>query len=259
MRAADLPRRAAPEHDGRVRFIGVDLTSAYAAAPREVDLAVLTADLRCTFARARWPGPAVVAARDPKAAWRMLVEPVGGGAPGDVWAIDGPHALAAPGERARACERALRAPGRTPDALPEPTSRRPYDAFLRSSIDLFAALLAAAPPGALGGAAPLERAILFEVFPGAAWRVLAGGAADPKGSAEGRGQRRTLLARAGVAGLPELPTADENDAAVAAYLAWCTRFAPRAVALAGTPPFEADGALREGCILHATSAASGAT
>lgn len=50
-----------------------------------------------------------------------------------------------------------------------------------------------------------------------------------------------------------MPTADENDALVGAYLAWCTRHRPGLVQLVGRPCEATEGQeLREGMILHAT-------
>jgi hypothetical protein len=104
-------------------------------------------------------------------------------------------------------------------------------------------------------AGDLESATLFEVFPGAEWRMLAGQALPKKASAAGRAARRALMVALGIHGVPELPTADENDALVAAYLAWCARHAVSKVVLRGSPPSQDGNQLREGYILHFDSSA----
>jgi hypothetical protein len=235
------------------RFIGVDLTSAFSARPRAVDLAVLDDALTCTFARATWPAAALVEARDAGALAAMLADAVGPITEDDVLAIDGPQALAEAGQTVRACERLLCAPGRTPDTLPDTLSRRPFASFIRSSLDLFAALLARRPAPRLGGAIRLEEATLFEVFPGAEWSVLARRRLAKKSSSRGRAERRALFAAAGVHGLPDLPTPDQSDALAGAFVAWRTRHDPGSVTLTGTPAYADAAGLREGCILHATA------
>lgn len=240
-----------------MRFVGVDLTSAYSASPRAVDIAVLDDELRCSFFTTSWPSPALVEARDVMALTTMLTGPLPASTAETVWAIDGPQALAAPGESRRACEGELATPGRTPDTLPPTTSTAPFAGYIRSSIDLFAALLSV-PGTRLGGAAgvAMDTATLFEMFPGAEWIVIAGQRLPGKASLAGRAARRSLFEHLGIRDLPVLPTADQNDALVGAWLAWCTRHAPDRVALNGTPPTsDADGVLREGCILHAAGAA----
>ncbi len=127
---------------------------------------------------------------------------------------------------------------------------RPFASYIRSSIDLFAALH---PRLQLAGMAPIEEATLFEVFPGAEWRVFSGQALPKKGSIAGRTTRRSLFTSLGVSGLPQQPTADQNDAVAGAYLAWCTRHKPNTVALEGVPPFPGNEELREGYILHAAA------
>ena len=240
-----------------MRFVGVDLTSAFSAAPRAVDIAVLDDELHCSFFTTFWPSPALVEARDVIALTTMLTGTLSASAAETVWAIDGPQALAAPGELQRACEGELATPGRTPDTLPSTTSTAPFATFIRSSIDLFAALLSV-PGTRLGGAAgvSMTTATLFEMFPGAEWGVIAGQRLPGKASLAGKAARRSLFEHLGIRDLPVRPTADQNDALVGAWLAWCTRHAPERVALAGTPPTsDDDGVLREGCILHATGKA----
>jgi hypothetical protein len=237
-------------------FVGVDLTSAFARRPRAIDIAILDDDLNCRFTQAAWPDPALVTGRDSVTLRRMLSTPIGDEA-SQVWAIDGPQGLAAAGQKMRHCERVLGTPGKTPDVLPVAApGGRPFGDYIRSSVDFFAALLASQPAlqlAGLGGTNVIN-ATLYEIFPGSEWTVLAGRRLPHKTSSAGRATRRTLMSGLGIRGLPTLPTADENDALVGAYLAWCTRHAPGVIDLQGLAPIHSGGELREGYILHATKA-----
>jgi hypothetical protein len=234
-----------------MRYVGVDLTSAFSAVPRAIDVAVLDEQLNCTFALAKWPASALVTARDFGALFGMLTGATGPGPHNEiVWAIDGPQGLANRGQSMRVCERSLGTPGRTPDSLPPTNSTRPFGGYIRSSIDLFGALHGHLQ---LAGFGPMGTATLFEVFPGAEWVVLAGRLLPKKTSASGRAARRQLLQALGIVGVPPQVTADQNDALVAAYLAWCARNRPTAVTLEGQGPSLAQGELLEGFILHSTA------
>ena len=236
-------------------FVGVDLTSAFAQQPRAIDIAVLDDHRNCRFVRANWPQTASVTGRDAVVLRSMLSVPIGN-EPNQVWAIDGPQGLASAGQTMRHCERVLGTPGHTPDTLPPAApGGRPFGDYIRSSVDLFAALLAGQPALQLAGlgAATMTNATLYEIFPGSEWVVLAGRRQPHKTSNAGRAARRSLMSRLGVHGLPTNPTADENDAVVGAYLAWCTRHAPDVVNLRGLPPNHSQGELREGYILHAAA------
>ena len=172
-----------------------------------------------------------------------------------VVAIDGPQGLAAVGNTMRDCERMLGTPGHTPSTLPpaEETGA-PFQGYIRSSIDLFAGLLRAAPPWPLAGMTGVGNieAGLWEVFPGAEWVVLAKRQLPKKTTAAGRQERRNLFEALHVVfPTPALPTADQNDALVGAYLAWCVHNRPSSVELVGVAPRTADGEIREGFILHA--------
>lgn len=233
-------------------FVGVDLTSAFSSAPRAIDVALLDSTLACRFLQVQWPRPSEVSGRNSALLRTMIASRVQGD---QIWAIDGPQGLASPGMRLRHCERLLGTPGKTPDTLPPATSSgAPFGDYIRSSVDLFAALLANVPPPRLAGydGTGLAEATLYEVFPGSEWTVLAGRRLRNKETKAGRLERRSLLAALGLCGLPAVPTADENDAAVAAYLAWRTRFQEEGVTLVGHQPRAMAGELREGYILHAT-------
>ena len=239
-----------------MQFIGVDLTSAFSNVPRAIDIAVLDNSLHVSFFQAIWPSGALVLARDLFALRGMLTnvilnphkEP-------QIWALDGPQGLAQFNQQMRNAERVLGTPARTPDTLPPNTSTLPFQSYIRSSIDLFAALLQDSSMFQLAGfsGSTLENATLYEIFPGSEWTPLSGFRFANKSSALGRKQRRWLLAQLGVQNLPQLPTADQNDALVGAYLLWCTRHKKNAVRLVDLPPIAcpSTGEIREGHILHA--------
>jgi predicted nuclease with RNAse H fold len=97
----------------------------------------------------------------------------------------------------------------------------------------------------------LGEARLFEAFPGATWRRLAVEKLGAKASREGRERRRAVLEGRGLR-FPdgELPTHDQLDAALCAWLGWLTRKAPEGVVAVGAPlTVDAHGWLREGRIL----------
>lgn len=228
-----------------VRFTGWDLTDPYSRACRPVDVATVDSRGRVRFSEVRWPAPSRDGGFDPVALWAAFPVEVE-----DVVVVDGPQALARPGASVREAERLLRAPGRTPDVLPVPG--RPFAGFVRGSVLLFAGLRA-------GGGLPMldvdtasvGEARLFEAFPGATWRALAVEKLGAKASREGRERRRAVLEARGLH-FPggELPTHDQLDAAVCAWLGWLTRKAPEQVATVGAPlTVDAHGWLREGRIL----------
>ncbi len=221
-------------------YIGADLTDRHARARRPIDVCGL------------WPAPEdTLAARFWSWTWPAASEPL------QVEAIateirsaraamlDGPQALAAADHDQRACERALRAPGKTPDHLQ--ATNKPFSGYLRSSVELFAALhgcgIRISPPGFLGGAC--------EYYPGDAWRRLADEGPASKDTREGRLQRRELLVSLGVIGLPDLPSHDQADACLGAVLAAAAdhRIRGLTVEAVGEPlAVDADGVLREGVI-----------
>lgn len=239
-----------------MKFVGIDLTSAFAAARRPIDVAVLDDARNATFLKLEWPPGDVVIRRDSSFLARILRDEVPLG-PGEaiVLAVDGPQGLANRGNAMRECERLLGTPGRTPSGLPAAEEAGvPFQGYIRSSVDLFAGLVAAAPPWALARLNGVidAQATLWEVFPGAEWTALAGRRLASKASSAGRQERRSLLAAAGIAFTTQaLPFPDQNDALVGAYLVWCVHHRPASIRAVGVAPFEADGEIREGVILHA--------
>ncbi len=224
-----------------MRYLGLDLTDPYSRSPRPVDVAEVDARGRVRFSERRWPAPGRDGSLDAEAL--ALAFPVEAG---DVLVIDGPQALARPGARVRESERLLRAPGRTPDVLPEPGP--PFAGFVRGSVLLFAALHSRHGLPLLD-VDPEPR--LFEAFPGAAWRALAVEKLGAKSSREGRERRRAALEARGLRLPPGgLPTHDQLDAALCALLGWLSRTAPEAVRAVGAPlTVDVWGWLREGRIL----------
>jgi hypothetical protein len=82
--------------------------------------------------------------------------------------LDGPQGLATQGQSLRVCERQSAAVGKTPDS--QPALARPFAGFIRSSLDIFAALkltgIEISPARFLGG--------VSEVYPGHIWTILCG-------------------------------------------------------------------------------------
>jgi hypothetical protein len=238
-----------------MKFVGIDLTSAFAASPRAIDVAVLDDRLDARFFAVAWPNAEAVIGRDASYLTPLLAQIPVGPSERMVIAIDGPQGLATVGNTMRACERTLGTPGRTTSTLPpaEETGA-PFQGYIRSSIDLFAGLLGADPPRTLAGfngVGSIE-ADLWEVFPGAEWVVLAKRQLPLKTTAAGRQARRTLFEALQVAFPTQaIPTADQNDALVGAYLGWCVHNRPSSIELVGEAPYTADGEVREGFILHA--------
>lgn len=239
-----------------MNYLGLDLTSAFprsTGAPRPIDVAILSNSLDISFKTIAWPPAELVVRRDFCAFLGRIYEFFPRCRAQDlVLCIDGPQGLAESRARIRQCEVQLSTPGRTPNALPPADATGPFEAYIRSSIDLFAGLLRASPSFRLVGldSTPIDEANLFEAFPGAEWTTLAGARIPKKASREGRSIRRRILELLSVKGLPSSPTPDQNDAALCAYLAYRTRNHPN-LELIGKAPRIADQELREGYILHA--------
>jgi hypothetical protein len=216
-------------------YLGADLTDATARIPRAMDVCGLDrrdGALVARFWSWNWSGKGI---DDVVAELRVA----------RVALLDGPQAFAAPGRTLRACERATRAAGKTPDRR-EAAVGRPYGGVVLSCVDLFAALdaagLAISPPGFVGG--------IGEVYPAHLWRQLAPGLAK-KTTAPGLAERRALLGRCGVV-LPDRPLGhDHLDAAIAALAAAAGGGAVPDLAIRwlGEPLLRGtDGVLREGPI-----------
>ncbi|MEX2430742.1 MAG: DUF429 domain-containing protein [Dehalococcoidia bacterium] len=227
------------EAGGSRHYIGLDLTDPTAARQRLCDVAVLSSDLTCTFSQWSYKedGSGII----PNNAIGKAF----------ILAIDGPQGLAAdPEAYMRKSERLVNAPGRTPYAFP--TDGRPFSGFITGSVKLFYNLVSSGSRFrllGLDGVAPGE-ANLIEVFPGRAFRDVGGGNMSRKQSEEGRRARFELLKLLDIV-FPddELPTADQLDAAMAAWVACC--FDRGHTRAAGEPPEldDAAGVVREGYIV----------
>lgn len=218
-------------------FLGVDLTDGTARRPRAVDVCGLSprgAGLVASFWEWRWGGDGIAAVAAELRAARCA-------------ALDGPHALAAPGRSLRTCERLCAAAGKTPDDRAGLVPGRPYAGFTASALDLFAALdaagLAVSPPRPGPG--------IWETYPGYVWRRLAPGLA-PKATERGRRERARVLAACGIVLPRGLPGHDRLDAAVCALVAAaaCGAVPGLSARIVGEPTARRpDGTLEEGPIL----------
>ncbi len=228
---------------GRV-FIGLDLADPTVNSPRPCDYAILNAELACEFGQwsYREDGAGII----PKPALGRSF----------ILAVDGPQGLAGdPGATMREAERLVNAPGHSPYALPEEGA--PFAGFIRGSVRLFHKLATSGSRFRLLGydGMPPSDATLLEVFPGAAWKLLATDPLPAKTTRAGREARAQLLADIGVrlpaAGAPDsLPTHDQLDAAIAAWTAY--KFWRGEVAMMGRAPEldHAAGVVREGYIVQ---------
>lgn len=215
-------------------FIGLDL------AENRSDYARLDEDLNCSFGK-----------------WEYREDgsglpPVGVNAESSVIAIDGPQGLAGCARAPmRVSEWKLSTPGRSPSRLPDPT--KPYAGFTRRSVALFTALVQTSHCRLLGldGTRPRD-ATLIEVFPGAAWKVLSDRVLPAKRRIDGRKARRRILEDLGLQldCRTEIPTHDQLDAAIAAWIAYRLR-SGKADLIGKEPRLDESAAfLREGFIVQ---------
>ena len=233
-----------PSTGGRY-LIGLDLADPYAAKKRRCDVAVVDPDLRCTFDDWAFDeaGSGIVPSR---ALGRSFL-----------LAIDGPQGLAGEkGAAMRQSERLVNAPGHSPYDFPE--DGRPYEGLITASVRLFHRLVTSGGRFRLLGldGIPPNDANLMEVFPGAAWRTVADSRLPAKRTQEGRSARFELLQRLGLTfDGTELPTVDQLDAAMAAWVAH--RFDFEDVRIEGRAPELDDeaGVIREGYIVQPATAA----
>jgi predicted nuclease with RNAse H fold len=223
-------------------YIGADLTDRYSRACRCIDVCGLSSmennKLAATFWLWQWDAApealdVSVVSSEIRAAKAVM--------------FDGPQGLATRGQDLRACERQSAAVGKTGDDLP-PLSR-PFAGFIRSSLDIFAALKQAGIQ--VGPASFLDG--VSEVYPGHIWTLLSGRRAlTNKSTEQGRIARKKILEAFGVAELPPMPTHDQNDACVAALLAAAADGKVRglnATAIGVPLSTDPDGTLREGMMV----------
>jgi hypothetical protein len=222
-------------------FIGIDLTDPFAKRRRECTRAILRADFSCTFDEWEYTrtGSGLVPAQLARSPYFI--------------AIDGPQGLAGtPGAKMRICERQLRTAGKSSYTFS--LTGQPYAGFVRGSVELFRSLCIT--PGLfLYGLAPDSKANLVEVYPGAAWTALTEQSLKNKHLPEGRRACYDLMVRLGITFTPKysiemLPTHDELDATLAAYIAYL--FGSGRIKRYGEEPFEDTDLkiLREGFIVQ---------
>jgi hypothetical protein len=225
-------------------FIGLDLTDPFAKRKRFCTRAVLDSRLRLVLDEWEYQenGTGIIPS---------TVKPP------FVLAIDGPQGLAgAPDSKMRICERALGAAGKSPYEFP--IMGRPFAGFVIGSVKLFEQLSHNRKFNLLGMQGNPQTINLIEVYPGAAWPLLAGHQHLPKKtSLQGRADRYEILLKLGVRFLPDfslqtLPTHDHLDAALAAYIGYL--FTNERVDYKGVAPFEdmIKSVLREGFIIQPT-------
>ena len=221
-------------------YIGLDLTDPYAQRRRPCDVAILGPELDCTFDKWDYKvdGSGIVPTR---ALGRSFI-----------LAIDGPQGLAGSVDALlRESERLVNAPGRTPYELPK--SGKPYSGFIQGSVELFYRLVTSGSRFRLLGMEDVlpTNANLIEVFPGGTWKIIAASPLPAKRTLDGRQARRELLESLGVT-FPtgDLPTHDQLDATVAAWVAYAMH--QGRVSVEGVPPDldENAGAMREGFIVQ---------
>ena len=224
-------------------FVGIDLTDPFSRACRANDIALVTAPGTATFDLLPWQLggslhfaelAAEISRRFPRQEHFLV--------------IDGPQALATPGNCRRHCEALTRTPARTPDLLPE-LDGKPFAGYVRGSVLLWRELINAGWEVA-EELDQIQPGRMAEAFPGDAWRRLSPHRLPSKGTAPGRVARLALLQQLGLT-LPAdpLPTHDQLDAALCAALGYWSFQGGRAVRFVGEPLRGESQGLREGYIL----------
>lgn len=226
-------------------FIGIDLTDPYAKSHRLATRAIFSSTSSLVYFDT-WPYD--------REGLGMVPKHINGEAASYIVAVDGPQGLAgSPKATMRICEHQIGAAGKTPYDLPKPGP--PYAGFIRGSVELFASL---AEDYLLHGLQNDHHCNLIEVYPGATWPVMAHDCGmkklHKKATPAGRKERQFILSEHGLdVGCPGgfIPSHDDMDAALAAYIAY--RWAlDRKVKELGEPPKWAEDVhyLREGIIIQ---------
>jgi hypothetical protein len=223
-------------------FIGIDLSDPFAKCKRPCTRATIGTNLNCVFDEWEYDltGNRIVSDK---------ILPVQ-----FVLAIDGPQGLASNPEcTMRLSERRLGTAGKSPYAF-RPIGQ-PYSGFIQGSVKLFYSLNNSQRFQLYGLKNEKVDTNLIEVYPGAAWPVVAGHRLQKKRLLAGRQSRYELLMRIGIKfsakyTIEVLPTHDQLDAAIAAYIAYL--FTIGKTIEYGQNPFEDErlGILREGLIVQ---------
>lgn len=233
---------------GESAFIGIDLSDPFAKHKRRSTRSILGTDLYCTFDEWEYnpTGYAIVSSE-------VAHTP-------HIVAMDGPQGLASSLERRmRLCEQQLGTAGKSLYEF-RPIGQ-PYAGFVRGSVKLFYSLYKSRNFQLCGiQKTKLSTVNLIEVYPGAAWPVLAGYRLKKKRLLEGRRARYDLMVRLGITfaqrySIEMPPTHDQLDAAVAAYIAYL--FKSGKTCDYGEKPFEDTSLeiLREGLIIQPVKSA----
>ena len=217
-------------------FIGLDLTDPTAAKKRPCDIAVLDADLACTFHLWNYAedGRGIIPSR---ALGR-----------GFILAIDGPQGLAGvPDAVMRVSEQIVNAPGRTPYTFPKKGT--PYAGFITGSVKLFHRLVTSGSRFRLLGLNGIAAADanVIEVFPGGAWRIAA---EAPLETITRRPQGAPCSRALACGSSPTSCRLDQLDAAMAAWVAYCFDLGESRAEGPAPELDEAAGVVREGYIVQ---------
>lgn len=226
----------------RSTFIGIDLSDPLAKRKRPCTRATIGTNLNCIFDEWEYDltGNQIVPDKIPPIQF--------------VLAIDGPQGLAGNPEcTMRLGERKLGTAGKSPYVF-HPIGQ-PYAGFVQGSVKLFYSLSKSQRFQLYGLKNDKIDTNLIEVYPGAAWPVIAGHRLQKKRLLAGRQSRYEVLLKIGIKFSPKYtaevpPTHDQLDAAIAAYIAYL--FPIRKIMAHGQNPFEDEslGILREGLIVQ---------
>jgi len=223
-------------------FIGIDLSDPFAKYKRPCTRATIGKNLNCTFDEWEYDLTGNHIVPDKISLTQFIL------------AIDGPQGLAGNPEcKMRLSERKLGTAGKSPYTF-RPIGQ-PYSGFVQGSVKLFYSLTKSQYFQLYGLSSEKLEVNLIEVYPGAAWPVIAGQRLQKKTLLVGRQYRYDVLLKIGIKFSPKYttevpPTHDQLDAAMAAYTAYL--FTMGIYMEYGQNPFEDErlGILREGLIIQ---------
>jgi len=223
-------------------FIGIDLSDPFAKRKRPCTRATIGMNLNCIFDEWEYDPTGNHIIPD-----EILPEQF-------VLAIDGPQGLTDNPEcTMRLCERALGTAGKSPYTF-HPIGQ-PYAGFVQGSVKLFYSLNKSQRFHLYRLKNEEVDTNLIEVYPGAAWPLIAGYTLQKKKLLAGQQSRYALLTKIGIKFSPKYtigvpPTHDQLDAAIAAYIAYL--FTIGKTTEHGQRPFEDErpSILREGLIIQ---------
>jgi hypothetical protein len=223
-------------------FIGIDLSDPFAKNKRPCTRATIGTNLDCIFDEWEYDLTGNQIVPDKISTTQFIL------------AIDGPQGLAGNPEcTMRLSERKLGTAGKSPYTFPP--IGQPYAGFVQGSVKLFHLLSKSQCFQLYGLNSGKLKTNLIEVYPGAAWPVIAGQRLEKKRFLGGRRSRYDVLSKIGIKFSSKYttevpPTHDQLDAAIAAYTAYL--FTTGKTMEYGQNPFydEKFGILREGLIIQ---------